>query len=224
MAVLCEGSLPDSLARSHHDTATPADARGSSGPQLLAEDAGRLHPARGSVRRALREVTGPAREGRDPELSGAAGGSKTGLLDLVQSDRLRTALLLPSDAGTGRHRPEHPLSPHAEEVAHGVECRGGGSAAGRGGEREAPGGSEHDLRDGAAAFGSARPEGHRHRQRPHGDHGAPGQGAEGPDRHALAPAARGVAPLRATSTRATGSFPGAVPASRCMRRQSSGRV
>jgi hypothetical protein len=88
MAVLCEGSLPDSVAR-NHDTATPADARGSSGPQLLAEDAGHLHPARGSVRRALREVTGPAGEGRDPELSGAAGGSQTGLLDLVQSDRLR---------------------------------------------------------------------------------------------------------------------------------------
>ena len=91
--------------------------------------------------------------------------------------------------------------PLSAQAASGAERRGSRPAARSGTGHQVQGRTRHRLWRGPARVGGGQPQGRRHRQHAHADPRRAGQGTQGPQRHAVAPAAGAAAAVVAEGKR-----------------------
>ena len=92
-----------------------------------------------------------------------------------------------------------PVSAHRQAAAGGAQRRGGGRALRRGDQPQAPRHPHDALRGRSSRQRGRPPAARRHRQQAHDDPRRPGQGSQGPLRHAVRQAPRDPAPLLAAA-------------------------
>ena len=130
-----------------------------------------------------------------------------GVLEPVQSDRLRLAVPLQRHAAAAARHPASRLRQETRDAARRAHPRRGARllAAATARPRSHAPRSQILLRP--ASERTVGPAGQRHRQRPHGPARPPGQGPEGPPRAAVAPRCwRSSAPTGGSTGRRPGCF------------------
>ena len=169
-----------------HDSAPSPHDRGHDSPQLRPPHDHGVHPVRRQVRRPLPRLTRTPRPRARPLLLAPPGPGATPLLELLQPAPLCLAVPLPRHPRPGRgRRPDPcPKTPKTLPVVLSLEetARFLDAPA----QPQAPRRAHDRLRRRVATLRGRHAPRRGHRQRPHGHPPAPGQGTQGPRRHALA--------------------------------------